>query len=572
VRVVAALVALVIGGGFLTLAAAGVLGIATPTLGKSLFGVLTWLSLATALASGLFFTSDCVSEEKREGTLGLLFLTNLHGYDIVLGKLLATSLRGFYALLAVLPVLGVTLLMGGVTGMQFARTSLALFAALLLSLASGLFVSALSRDSQKAMIGTLFLLLFWGGAGPASDGLIALIQGQGFEPVLSLASPVYLFLMAGAWGKTPFAQGLLVNALVVAMLLGLTSVLIRHTWQQRVAARATPLRAWTRWWRLGGARRQAALRRRLLDVNPVLWLACRERWQAASLWGIALLLAGAFAAVFGLREEEMWWFGWNYLAGPVTLILYLGAASQTARLLVDARRSGLLELCLSTPLGPHQILQGQWRALLRLFGPPLVLCLVTQGLGNVLVQQMMWNRIAATVPATTAPATPPLAITNAVTTGSGVITTSTTTTARVQVTGPGGSRAVLAGFSPPGSLMAVFLASTSLLAVAANLVALVWFGMWMGLNSKSANLATLKTILFVQVIPWFAITFTSALAVPLLLLPRLIAGGGPAPTQMIVWFPVLSAAVGTLFCLGKDAGFVLYARSRLHTKLQQRGL
>ena len=59
-----------------------------------------------------------MSEEKREGTLGLLFLTDLKGYDVVAGKLVANSLNGFYALMAILPVVALALLMGGLTGMQ----------------------------------------------------------------------------------------------------------------------------------------------------------------------------------------------------------------------------------------------------------------------------------------------------------------------------------------------------------------------------------------------------------------------------------------------------------------------
>src|SRR5437667_5392768 len=125
-----------------------VAGRGTGQMGGVLFGVLTWLSVAGVLAAGLFFTSDCVSEEKREGTLGFLFLTDLRGFDVVAGKLLATSLRGFYALLAIFPILAATLLMGGVTGAQFWKTSLALVNALVCSLAAGLFISTLSRDSQ----------------------------------------------------------------------------------------------------------------------------------------------------------------------------------------------------------------------------------------------------------------------------------------------------------------------------------------------------------------------------------------------------------------------------------------
>src|SRR5258706_11469094 len=123
-RVVAALVGVVIGIGCLMLTRVGLFG--TPSLGSVLFGALTWISVAAALSAGLFFTSDCLSEEKREGTLGFLFLTDLRGYDVVLGKLLATSLRGFYALLAFLPILAITQMMGGVTGAQYWKSTLAL--------------------------------------------------------------------------------------------------------------------------------------------------------------------------------------------------------------------------------------------------------------------------------------------------------------------------------------------------------------------------------------------------------------------------------------------------------------
>src|SRR6266404_2794931 len=163
-RVAAALAGMILGSGFMAFST--VRGVGAATMGGVLFGVLTWLALAAALSAGLFFTSDCLSEEKREGTLGFLFLTDLRGYDVAGGKLLASSLRCFYGLLAVLPILAVTLLMGGVTGAQFWKTSLALLNALVCSLAAGLAVSAMSRDSQKALGATLLVLLLFVGGGP----------------------------------------------------------------------------------------------------------------------------------------------------------------------------------------------------------------------------------------------------------------------------------------------------------------------------------------------------------------------------------------------------------------------
>ena len=69
-RVLAALIALLLGAAFLAMNAAT--GTNTLNFGRALFSSLTWLALATTLGAGLFLTSDALSEEKREGTLGFL--------------------------------------------------------------------------------------------------------------------------------------------------------------------------------------------------------------------------------------------------------------------------------------------------------------------------------------------------------------------------------------------------------------------------------------------------------------------------------------------------------------------
>ena len=93
----------------------------------------------------------------------------------------------------------------------------------------------------------------------------------------------------------------------------------------------------------------------------------------------------------------------------------------------------------------------------------------------------------------------------------------------------------------------------------------------MGLTSKSANIATLKTLLFVQIIPWFAISFAVGMLVPLLIIPSLITGGGgAAPSNLMTWFPLLSSALTTALALAKDIGFILWSRGRLHAQLRDR--
>src|SRR5206468_2120380 len=71
--------------------------------GLILFQTVSGLAFVYCLLGGIGITADCLSQEKREGTLGLLFLTDLKGYDVVLGKLSATSLNALYRLFSVFP-------------------------------------------------------------------------------------------------------------------------------------------------------------------------------------------------------------------------------------------------------------------------------------------------------------------------------------------------------------------------------------------------------------------------------------------------------------------------------------
>src|SRR6185436_1534736 len=65
-------------------------------LGASVFQFMAWLAFLFCLIEGARNTADCLSEEKRAGTLGLPFLTDLKGYDVVFGKMMATSLNSIY--------------------------------------------------------------------------------------------------------------------------------------------------------------------------------------------------------------------------------------------------------------------------------------------------------------------------------------------------------------------------------------------------------------------------------------------------------------------------------------------
>ncbi|HXR05809.1 MAG TPA: ABC transporter permease subunit, partial [Candidatus Acidoferrum sp.] len=126
--------------------------------GRVVFTSLAWVGLLYCIGLARN-TVDCVSEEKREGTLGLLFLTDLKGYDVALGKLCANSVKSFYGLLAAVPVVCCAWVMGGVGAGELWRTVLALLNIFFFSQAAGLFVSTFSRDARRATGGATVLLL-----------------------------------------------------------------------------------------------------------------------------------------------------------------------------------------------------------------------------------------------------------------------------------------------------------------------------------------------------------------------------------------------------------------------------
>src|SRR5256885_16871678 len=107
------------GGGAIGLTCWGLLiwsdSMSAAALGHSLLQIFGWTGFIGGALAGLLLTSDCISQERREGTLGLLFLTDLRGRDVAFGKLAAKGIAPFYGLLAMFPCLAVCVIVGGVT-------------------------------------------------------------------------------------------------------------------------------------------------------------------------------------------------------------------------------------------------------------------------------------------------------------------------------------------------------------------------------------------------------------------------------------------------------------------------
>jgi len=316
-----------------------------------LFGLLTGGAGLYCLFSGVRYTADCLSEEKRDGTLGLLFLTDLKGYDVVFGKLVANSLSSLYGVLAVVPMLALPLLLGGVTPGEFGRMALVTLNTLFFSLAAGICVSSLCRSARHAMGMTLLLILLLAAVLPAFGAWLAFVAQARQVPVAFLMpSPGFSYALAfdqlyKSLGRGAFWWSLLLIHGMGWLFLTLASVIAPRTWQDRPAG--TQQLRWKerlRGWSYGNSAERAAFRRRLLDKNAFFWLVSRARLKPVLVWVVLALLAGGWA--WGLAKYRHEWLNsFIYLTTGILLNLLMKGwvASETGRQFAEDRTHGALD-------------------------------------------------------------------------------------------------------------------------------------------------------------------------------------------------------------------------------------
>jgi len=444
----AALIAVIIG--FIALAASS--GGGGRGAGRPLFDVMTGYAFGLCILAGVFLTADSLTEEKREGTLGLLFLTDLKGYDVVLGKFMAQWMNAFYALLAILPITALPLLAGGVRGVEFWRTALALANTLFFALGAGICVSACAREAQRVMGNTVGLLLLLVAGLPALAALGELFRLPTVWKLWGWLSPWHAFRYASEF-LYPRHAGTFWGSLGISHLfgwgfLGLASFVLPRVWQQKTEkVRAIPRKPPRRAPPLSPARRA-----QLLTRNPVLWLRANElrsqwgAWAVVAAWAVAVI--GVNAMVSPHEGSAMLSAYWVL---PFGFLLKLLFGLHVCRFFADGRRNGTLELLMCTPLTNREIVSGQARALWQAFQWPLILFVLLLFLP---VPLGICQAILSTDPRHLGPV-----------------------------------------------LSSCFLSAFYALRFAADLYALCWFGSALGLTMKKPALATAYTILFVLLLP-----------------------------------------------------------------------
>jgi ABC-type transport system involved in multi-copper enzyme maturation permease subunit len=482
-------------------------------LGIELFYILSFLSFLVALVGPVRLPADSLSSEKREGTLGFLFLTDLKAYDVVLGKLAASSLGGLYALLALIPILAIPILYGGVTLGDFGRLVLALLNALFFGLSLALLISSLCWQARTATGMTFLLLIAFGGiVPPVCVAVLESTRSTAPNPFLfSFPCPLFALFLAlervYVMSPAAFWVSLGVTHVTAWGFFLLCCRVLPRSWQDRPAEkRRLHFREWYRQLVLGSRPVRVAFRRRALARNPIFWLGSRE---IRVVWHPWVFLAGM--AGVGL------FYAWTMTVRSVEFEALLGIgfglhfffkywiATLAAHAFSADRDKGALELLLSTPVGVKSMVAGHALTLRRMLLAPIAFVLALELAG--------WACAVATA----------------------------------SESGLGRFWGSLAFFGA----VAVFVA---------DLVSVVWVGWWQGVVAKTAGQAASST--------YFRICFfpTALMAIGLLLV-NAVAWFVNGSTGEVPGWVSLALYVGLSFAA--DVVFTQRARRRLLTGLRE---
>jgi len=388
-----------IGGGMLVLLLFFLLRLedVSPTeLGQLVFSFITSFLCIGALLYGILHGADCISRERREGTLGLLFLTPLRSYDIFFGKLISRILDGLQFLLVATPILSLCLLFGGLSSKALLWEPVILISLLFFSFSISLLVSTLTESSIWAFIFSFLLVSFFAILPlliaitvvfffTEDDALLFLLISLSplgahlclLNAELSASSGIfqnYFYPLAITWGYISISTILSLSLLHRAwrkahdfekrsIWHALLQALRRKNRQKFHASGPKNLRVW------------------ILNRIPLVWLLFRHPYQPIQkMIGILILPALLFLWFFiiylhGIHQDPLLY---QDLLSEVALVpcavlahfvLRLSFAITALRYWVVSAHQGTLPLLLTSPLKPKDWLLGQIGGLSLLYLP-----------------------------------------------------------------------------------------------------------------------------------------------------------------------------------------------------------
>jgi len=373
--------------------------------GRELFSELHQFLLGTVWLWIPLISADCISREKREQTLGLLFLTPLKARDIMLAKTLTQGLRAATIGIAVIPVLALPLLMGGLNWPVVLSSLLTSASAFCWALAAGLLASVLSRSIMGGLLwaflwAAVFLVVlsmlngvvvlelihsvsgrpryFPSLEGLAGSGLLAMWHGEPvfYKSLTGLTAAGVQFWLIGSAGV------LLCSLAGLAAVWQIGAWHLQKAWQElppsptvaRMEKQLCQPRFATGLFR--------SLMKRQLNRNPVGWLE-RRRWTSrVAAWGWLGVFAVGYTAFYLNFSDTHQVRELNSLMSNALMVAMALVSSASFR---RERETGVMELLLTTPLTPEQIVRGRLFGLWVQFLPSVITLVFMAGFSGLIL-------------------------------------------------------------------------------------------------------------------------------------------------------------------------------------------
>jgi ABC-type transport system involved in multi-copper enzyme maturation permease subunit/DNA-binding XRE family transcriptional regulator len=378
-------------------------------VGEAFFYALVGTQLVLVILAAPAFTAGAICLDKSSGRLMHMLVTDLSAKEIVLGKLGPRLLSIFGLLLASLPILALTTLLGGIVPEAFFGAFLVTLGVAVVTCTLAMTLSVWGNHPHEVLLAAYLIAVVPILAWPAWE-LVPASWGLGPAPLwLQKSSPFWLafahYLRPSAVDFSDYLEFLGVCLGLSALLTLIAAVTLRRASRRVAIVRRRKRRRLFRWWfpssgplseftdqmirelhrrRLPFSLRvfwvlyyillgwwripRSTIKRETLDVNPVLWREWGRRpsrWIRA-VWVIYFVLSflaavAVLSAPPSVLDGELPGFVGGLLYTLGLLLVIINAASS----LFEERVRGNLDLLLTTPIPTARIVWGKWVASFR---------------------------------------------------------------------------------------------------------------------------------------------------------------------------------------------------------------